>query len=98
MKKYYAIKHMKYEIESDSGRRVFVIPYESEIPDLKNVLCLSDTSLFIWELINKGFSAENIVEEVSEKYNHTKETVQNDIDEFLGNLQEKGFIKCFYDN
>ena len=98
MKKYCSIKHLRYEIENESCKRVFIIPSESEIPDMKSVLCLSDTSLYIWELINQGLSAEKIIEEVCKKYNQAKETVQKDIDDFLGDLMEKGYIKSVCDD
>jgi len=91
--KYEAIKHIKYEIGNDNGAKVFIIPNLSGNPDMTNVLCLSDTSLEIWEMISNDYTVNKIINAICDKYNKDKDEVESDVTSFISGLVEKGYIK-----
>ena len=91
-KKHFVIKHIRYEVESDAGKKVLIIPNETGVPDMKSVLCLSDTSLVIWDLIDKGLSNTTIVNILCDTYHQEKTQIQDDVTEFIANLLEKKYI------
>lgn len=90
--KFKSQNHIRYEVDSDSGKRIFIIPNKSGIPDMKNVLCLTDTSLEIWEMIVSDHTGEQIICSLSKRYHMTENELEGDVTEFLNNLLEKGYI------
>lgn len=91
-KKYILHNHLKYQIESEKGLRMFIIPMVSGIPDMKKVLCLADTSLEIWNLISNNYSSSEIINILCEKYDQEEPAISNDVTAFLNKLIETGFI------
>lgn len=91
-KKYFAVKHIRYEVKSEAGKRVLIIPNATGVPDMKRVLCLSDTSLDIWDLIAKGLSDIKIVNVLCDTYHQEKMQIKDDVPEFIANLLENGYI------
>ena len=91
--KYSVVKHIRYEVESDSGTRVLIIPNVSGAPDMKNVLCLSDTSLEIWNMITKEFTHSQIINTICETYQQEKTCITKDVTEFINGLLEKNYIR-----
>lgn len=49
---------------------------------------LTETGAFIWELLPEAESEEYIVNKLLEEYEIDRETVQNDVAEFLSKLRE----------
>ena len=84
-------QHIRYEVKSDQGQRVFIIPNIANIPDMTNVLCLYETSLIIWEMVDK-YSCKEIIDEICLMYHREKEEVEHDVIVFLTDLVEKGYI------
>lgn len=91
-KKYFAVKHIRYEVESEAGKKVLIIPNATGVPDMKSVLCLSDTSLEIWDLITKGLSNVAIVNALFDTYHQEKTQLLDDVTEFITSLLEKEYI------
>ena len=91
--KYSVIRHIRYEIVSDEGKRVFVIPNATGAPDMKNVLCLSDVSLEIWNMICDGLTKSEVIHTLCEKYPQDKLEISKDVGEFLSNLWQKNYIE-----
>lgn len=91
--KYSTMKHIRYEIDSDYGKRVFVIPNATGTPDMKNVLCLTDVSLEIWNMICDGLTKPEIIRTLCEKYPQDKLEIAKDVGEFLNNLEKKEYIQ-----
>lgn len=89
---YKILRHIKYEISGDEGERVLIIPNIDNVPDMKRVLCLSDTSLHIWRMIADQKNCEQIIEEMTIKYNVESKKVEKDVKDFLCTLLEKGYI------
>ena len=89
---YKTVSHIRYEVKSDLGKRIFIIPNNTGIPDMKNVLCLSDTSLQIWEMIKDGHSAEQIIVRLSEQYGEEIDKITTDVTSFLCDILSKEYI------
>ena len=90
--KFKTLQHIKYEVESELGKRILIIPNDSGVPDMKNVLCLADTSLEIWEMIIKNFTYEQIISSLYNKYYKEEVELINDLDGFLSELIDKRYI------
>lgn len=91
--KYSVIKHIRYEINSDAGNKVLIIPNSTGVPDMKNVLCLSEVSLEIWDMICNNFTTPEIVGALCEKYQKNKGEIPKDVEEFLKSLFDKKYIE-----
>ena len=91
-KKYKVIEHIRYGINSEERERVFVIPNFEGIPDMKKVLCLSDTSLLIWNLVNEQRSCSDIIDEVVRTYGKEEKEITRDVHEFLNALIDNGYL------
>jgi len=90
--KYKITEHIKYEINGGDIERVLIIPINNDVPDMKNVLCLSDTSLYIWKMIIENKNINQILEEISRLYGKDKNEITDDVEEFLNTLLGKGYI------
>lgn len=91
--KYRILEHIKYEISGGNEERVLIIPNSGNAPDMKKVLCLSNTSLLIWKMIMDQKNYGQIIEEMSQRYNVESKKMESDLKEFLCVLMEKGFIR-----
>lgn len=91
-KEYIMLTHIKYKINVGEQERALIIPNKNGVPDMKNVLCLSDTSLDIWNMISEKLNRDQIIAEMCKKYNQEKETIERDVKQFLCELLNKGYI------
>lgn len=91
--KYSVIKHIRYEINSDSGNKVLIIPNSTGVPNMKNVLCLSDVSLEIWDMVCDNFTNSEVVSTLCEKYQKDKNEISKDVEEFLDSLFCQKYIE-----
>jgi len=91
-KQYKIEEHVKYELESEFGISILIIPIENGVPDMRKVLCLKDTSLFIWELISENYNCDQIISKVSEEYSKEIEAIEYDVKEFINTLILKNYI------
>jgi len=91
-KTYVVSEHIRYEIEVGEQERVLIIPNPKGVPDMRKVLCLSDTSLYIWDLIVENKSFDQVVDEMQQRYERGKEELERDLKEFLESLLDKGYI------
>ena len=71
---------------------VIVIPAEQALVDFKAIITLNETGAYLWELLKKETTEENMVEALLEQYDVDAETAKKDIKEFIGILSEKGLL------
>ena len=90
--RYVISKHIRYEINAGEQERILIIPNMEGVPDMRNVLCLSDTSLYIWKMIVEQKNVGQMVDEMSQKYKRGKEELERDLKEFIEILLEKRYI------
>jgi len=91
-KRYMISEHIRYEISAGTQERVLIIPNMEGVPDMRNVLCLSDTSLYIWKMIVEQKNFGQMVDEMCQKYKRGKEELERDLKEFIETLLEKRYI------
>ena len=91
-KRYMVSEHIRYEINGGDQERVLIIPNMEDVPDMRNVLCLSDTSLYIWRMIVEHKSFGQMVDEMHQRYERGKEELERDLKEFLETLLDKGYV------
>jgi len=89
---YTITNHIQYEIQGDDGLRVLIIPEENGIPNMKHVLCLSDTSLFIWRQLADNRSTAYIIEQLCREYSKNRDEITNDVEVFIKELTDNHYI------
>lgn len=91
-KQYIINKHIKYEISGGEIERVLIIPVVEGTPDMRRVLCLSDTSLDIWKMLTEKINVVQIIEALVCKYKVESEKIERDVLDFLRALLDQGYI------
>lgn len=54
---------------------------------------LNETAGFIWDLLAKAMTKEQIIEEMASTFDVTTQEASKDVDDFLQSLCEKGLIQ-----
>ena len=70
-----------------------VIPAGDNIRTFKNALVLNDTAAFIYERLQQGLGADEIAEQMTQKYDVTKEKAVEDIARTEDLLAEGGLAE-----
>lgn len=98
------LPYLEYKVTVDNykgcenGKEIlFIIPNKMDVPDLKKVLCLSDTSLYVWNKVKENYTVERIVSEMAELYNVDKSIVERDVSSFIQELLSKEYISILED-
>jgi hypothetical protein len=98
------LPHLEHKVTVDNykgtenGKEIlFIIPNKMDVPDLKNVLCLSDTSLYVWDKLKQDYTVESIVTEMAELYNVDISVVARDVSCFIQELLSKDYISILED-
>lgn len=79
-----------FVLRTISGQTV-VIPTGKEL-DLSMMIKLNDTGRFIWEHLEKGTEIEELVEDMLEEYDVSRETAVEYIEQFVQKVKENGFL------
>ncbi len=77
---------------SEIGGSYIVVPTGSETVDLNGMITLNETGYFMWNLLLKDTTKEAIITEFMKEYDVDRETVSNDVDEFIEKLKSIGAI------
>ena len=59
---------------------------------MKNVLVLTEVSLYIWDMIISGYTFEEICNNLHEKFDEDEIKLQKDTNDFIESLIEKDYI------
>ena len=88
-----AKKHIRYDITGgDEEARAFIIPNQTGIPDMKNVLVLTEVSLYIWDMIISECTFLEICNNLYQKYKEDEMKLQKDTSDFVESLIKKDYI------
>lgn len=79
----------QYVLRNIAGESV-VVPVGSEQLDANVLVLLNETGAFLWELLYKGASVDEIVSAFCDEYDTDAETVKADLSAFVGYIKEKG--------
>lgn len=79
---------IKREIAGDT----ILVPVGKTVYDANGLFVLNELGAFIWDLLPKVSSEEEICKAVLEEYDVTEAEATRDIDEFLGKLKEMNIL------
>lgn len=63
------------------------------IVDLQNALILNDSAEFIFRFLLKETTSDEVVLELTKKYDITEEAAKQDFEQFVALLSEKGYLE-----
>ncbi len=69
-----------------------VVAIGTDTMDFNGMINLNETGTFLWKLLEKGSTIEQLVDAVLEEYDIDKETANSDIFLFLNKMREAGLI------
>jgi len=72
--------------------RIVVVP-TGETLDLNLMISLNSTGRFLWERLEKGATAQELKDALMETYNVSEVLVQKDVDTFIAELEQNGFLE-----
>jgi len=78
-------------IRNIAGEDVLV-PIGSRVIDFKGLITISPVGGFIYRLIMEGKAEDEIIDAILEEYDIDRQTVENDVTEFLTSLREQGIL------
>lgn len=79
-------------IKREVAGEVLLIPVGTSVYDTNGIFVLTELSAFIWDLLPRVNTIEEIVDEVLSEYEVDRETATKDIEEFLEKLKEHKII------
>ena len=71
-----------------------VLPLSQRVVVFNGILSLSETGAFIWRLLEKEISEEEIVQAVLEEYSIDESTARADVREFLDSIREHNLLEA----
>ena len=80
-----------YVLKELAGDTILVYQNENEV-NFSKIITLNDVSVVILKSLQEGLSQDKIVERILSEYEIDKETVANDVEEFIKKLLELGVV------
>ena len=78
-------------LKSIAGANV-VVPTGSNTVSFGNVITLNETGVFLFELLEKETTEENLVASMLKEFDIDETTAKADVAEFVGKLKEAGLL------
>ncbi|MFA7637593.1 MAG: PqqD family protein [Monoglobales bacterium] len=75
-----------------AGNRV-VLPMGAPSDAFSGMMTLNETGAFLWKLLEKEISMEDLVNAMLAEYNVDSMQAQKDVDEFLDTLRKAGVLE-----
>lgn len=69
-----------------------VVPVGAASVDFKSVIRLNETGAFLWNLLEKGATKEDMLKDILDEYDVSAEIASADIDTFILKLNDAGII------
>lgn len=69
-----------------------VVPLGARVVEFNGLISLTETSAFIWKLLEEGISKEEILTRILAEYDIDEATANNDLNEFINSGLEKGLF------
>lgn len=80
-----------YVLKELAGDTILVYQNENEV-NFSKIITLNDVSVVILKSLQEGLSQDKIIERILSEYEIDKETVANDVEEFIKKLLELGVV------
>lgn len=78
----------------DVGGKTFVVAVGERSKEFKAMVTLNETGKFIWKCLEKGATAEEIVNEILTTYEcDDKSVVESDVNAFVAKLEGDGILE-----
>ena len=61
-------------------------------PDNGDTFGINKTASFIWELLDKGLSRDEIINAIRKQTTGISDTMESDVDDFIAELKNKGYL------
>lgn len=88
------IKETEIVARNIAGQTI-VVPVKSRVGDLDSIYTLNEIGTMIWDLLDGGRPAKEMVDALTEEYDVEAAEAKKDVFDFLGSLEEAGLIKPF---
>lgn len=69
-----------------------VVPVAEGNVNFNSMITTNDTGAFLWELLEKGATKEELIESVLKEYDAEKDIVAADVEKFIDKLIDKGIL------
>lgn len=78
----------------DVGGKTFVVAVGERSREFKSMVTLNETGKFIWNCLEKGATAEEVVNAILTAYEcDDKATVETDVNDFIAKLDGDGILE-----
>lgn len=81
-----------FMLRSVAGRNIVIAVGEASV-DFNGMITLNETGTFIWKLLEKGASYDELLEKLLAEYDTDEETARTGIDSFLNTAREAQLIE-----
>lgn len=71
----------------------FIVPIGSDTLNFNGIMQVSETGAFFWKMLESGSDRNALIEALLGEYEIDRGTAEEDLDEFLKNLDEKGLLR-----
>ena len=68
------------------------VPVGERTREVHGVIALNETGAFLWKLLEKDTSEQELIASIIKEYNLSEEIAKEDIKEYLYYLREKGWL------
>ena len=87
------LMHLKYKFEiMELGDQIVAIPIEKDICDFRGVIKMNETSAFIFRLLEKEVTEQEIVESLEREYDAPQNVLVDEVKKNIAELNEKGLL------
>ncbi len=70
-----------------------VVAVGDAVKHFNGVINLNDTGAFLWKILEKGATEDELLKRLLEEYDVDENTAKNDIEKFINKLQEAKLVK-----
>jgi hypothetical protein len=70
-----------------------VVPVGKNIANFNIMITLNETSAFLWNLLKTSQTVQSLKEQLTQEYDVSPQTAEQDIAEFLQTLKEKDLLE-----
>lgn len=82
------LSHSPSVVTRKTGSEYVLVPVTNNIADMNSVYTLNETGAFIWKQIDGKKSVAEIIEVLTGEYDIIREDAENDVFEFISNLEK----------
>lgn len=70
-----------------------VVAVGDAVKEFNGVVNLNETGAFLWKILEKGATQDELLKQLLEEYDVDEKTAKNDIQNFVNKLQEANLVK-----